>query len=94
MTDKVTIGEYTFLLNEYDPAVLPLSAVHLSRPMPVRALKTHGEVKKGEDYYVIAVYRTGEVSLYGMKALHPMDMFVELLARPTGATGSTPKPGK
>lgn len=65
----------------YEPAVLPLAAVGINPPLPVRALSAKGGLKKGAIYYAMAVHMSGRLSL--LKAgLHPMDNFVEMLEFP------------
>lgn len=66
----------------YEPAILPMYSVEVS--IPVRALTTNGEVKKGSDYQVGIIRKDGMVHLIGHTpgVWYHMDKFVELLPIP------------
>lgn len=66
---------------EYEVAVFPLSRVDLDPPMFVQAVKSRGECRKGQKYYLTAIYKDGRVSVMAGRELHPMENFVQLLNR-------------
>lgn len=69
-----------------EPAVLPLSAILLDPPLPVRAESGRGGLKKGGEYYMTIVRHDGKVKIMGDNSgtWHDMLNFVEML-HPTPA---------
>lgn len=79
-TDKVQIGSRVYDMSRGEPAVLPLAAILLTAPLPVRALKNSQDVKKGGDYFVSHILADGRIALIGQPGkFYAMDTFVELL---------------
>lgn len=90
MTDKPVVTA------EYQPAVFPLAGVELNPPMRVKALKTVGAIKKGDNYFLRYVWPNGLCGLYvthiqGVGNPYKMTDLVELVRVPVAANDDTKK---
>lgn len=68
--------------------VFPLTHVMVGK-IPVQANKNRGDVKKGVQYYLTAVYQDGRVTVMEVDGLHPMDLFNKVIAE--AANDNAPK---
>lgn len=83
------------IVAEYQPAVFPLAGVELNPPMRVKALKTVGPIKKGNNYFLRYVWPNGLCGLYitAVQAVgnpYKMTDLVELVRVPV-ASNDNPK---
>lgn len=67
------------VIGDFEPAVLPLSAIEYPGLFRVRALNSKGGLKKGADYHISHILHDGSVALIGVAGWHPMMSFVQLL---------------